>query len=55
MAGSFGVGASYPLDSVKTKAQAYASERDSGDKSPGMLKMINLIYKNEGLIFRQYI
>ena len=47
-AGSIGVGASYPLDSIKTKSQALASSRTKNEKSPGMFKMFSIIYQTEG-------
>lgn len=49
IAGSLGVGASYPLDSIKTKSQALASTRAKDEKSPGMLKMFSIVYDNEGI------
>lgn len=49
IAGSLGVGASYPLDSIKTKSQALASSRLKGEKSPGMVTMFQLVYQKEGV------
>ena len=46
---SLHIGASYPLDSIKTKSQALASTRSKGEKSPGMMKMFELVYQNEGI------
>ena len=44
VAGSVGVGVSYPLDSIKTKSQVYAP-----GASPGLGAMFRLVYENEGL------
>ena len=41
--------AAYPFDSVKTKTQAYFTSTESTSKSPGMLQMFNIVFKNEGL------
>lgn len=49
IAGSLGVGVAYPLDSIKTKSQAWASTREKGESSPGMLTMFGLVYKKEGI------
>jgi len=49
VAGSIGVGASYPLDSLKTKTQVYASAIEGSRRSPGMVEMFQIVYKNEGI------
>jgi hypothetical protein len=52
VAGSIGVGAAYPLDALKTKAQTYATANDgnsSSTSSPGLLKMVQIVLKEEGI------
>jgi hypothetical protein len=46
IAGAIGVGVSYPLDSIKTKSQAYAS---SQGRSPGMVETISRVLSDEGI------
>lgn len=46
LAGAIGVGVAFPFDSIKTKQQALSTATGS---SPGFMKMIPLILKNEGV------
>jgi len=50
LAGSIGVGAAYPLDSIKTKTQTLsAASEGGGERSLGLLGIALLVYKKEGL------
>ena len=56
IAGSIGVGAAYPLDSLKTKAQTYATGSEA-TTSPGLLKMVQIVMSEEGVgeLFMQLV
>jgi solute carrier family 25 carnitine/acylcarnitine transporter 20/29 len=50
ISGAIGVGASYPVDTIKTKSQAYATSRVAGDNTQlGLLEIIKMVLKNEGV------
>lgn len=48
LAGALGVGAAYPMDSLKTKAQTYA-QSDANAQSLGLLGMYRIVKEQEGL------
>ena len=48
-AGSIGVGVAYPLDSIKTKTQTFASNDANSGRSIGTINMIQMILKEEGI------
>jgi hypothetical protein len=48
IAGSIGVGVAYPLDTIKTKSQTYASSSSTG-RSLGAIGMIKLVLEEEGI------
>lgn len=49
IAGMVGTGTAYPFDALKTKAQAYASNRDGANLSLGMIDMAKVVLKEEGV------
>ena len=48
IAGVIGIGAAYPLDSLKVKTQTYASNPSFNSSNLSMIKMAQLVYKQEG-------
>ena len=49
VAGVIGIGAAYPLDSLKVKTQTYASNPSFNTSNLSMIKMAELVYRQEGV------